>query len=295
MLPHDADGDPPGLFVVPDGRTVYIWAWEVGLARSGDGGATWSRLPLPDGHVEAVAVDPFRPRHLWLQMGSGSPTRIHLYRGADAGSSWREVSAPGTPVAGQFVPMPMAADPEFPGALWIATDHALFHTVDAGRTWDRVGGGLPPAMPVIGIAVSLFDGERILAWRQGTGMYASDDGGRTWRRSTGPFPSGYACHPTFDPLDHRHIYVACSDGLYVSGNGGRTWARGAGIVGATEVLVSTGHPRLAYLAGWDVRDGGFLPHGQLFRTTDGGGTWHPWSGGDLLAGDTIQAIAGVVP
>ena len=61
------------------------------------------------------------------------------------------------------------------------------------------------------------------------------------------------------------------------------------------VLTSTGHPGLAYLVGEDQQATSFFPRGHVFRTTDAGATWQPWAGGDMLASDTIVAIAGVVP
>jgi photosystem II stability/assembly factor-like uncharacterized protein len=293
-LPHDAGSDTPGLLVAPDVRMVYIWKWGVGLTRSLDGGATWSKVPLPSGHIAGVVMDPGRPGHLWLQMGSGGPTHFHLYRSDDGGDSWQEVPTRSMPMAAQQLPVRMASDPRFSGALWIGTDRGLFHTVDGGQTWDHAGGGLPPAMPMDGLAVSPVDQRRILAWREGTGVFSSDDGGKTWLRARSTFSYDYGCHATFDPLDGRHIYLACSSGLYVTRDGGRTWLKGVGITSAISVLASTGHPGLAYLVRPD-QPGFFSRHGLVFRTTDGGATWQSWSGGDMLASDTIDGIAGFVP
>jgi photosystem II stability/assembly factor-like uncharacterized protein len=83
--------------------------------------------------------------------------------------------------------------------------------------------------------------------------------------------------------------------VYFTRDGGRIWSKGVGIASATRVLASTGRPDLAYLVGWNRHITDFLPHGQVFRTTDGGATWQPWSGGDMLTSDTIVAIAGFVP
>jgi photosystem II stability/assembly factor-like uncharacterized protein len=150
-------------------------------------------------------------------------------------------------------------------------------------------------MPVDGLAVSPVDQRHILAWRRYTGVFSSDDGGRTWLRSRSTLSDDYGCRATFDPLDSRHMYLACSADVYFTRDGGRTWSKGVGIGNAVSVLASTGHPGLAYLVGWNRHITDFLPHDQVFRTTDGGATWQPWSGGDMLTSDTIVAIAGFVP
>jgi len=295
-LPQGSQGDTPGLLVAPDGRMIYTWTWATGLTRSGDGGASWSRVPLPGGHIGAVAIDPIRPGRLWLQMtNSGPPPGLRLYRSDDAGDSWHQTSTRGTPIAMQIQPVPMAADPLFSAALWMGTDHGLFHTVDGGSTWTRPGAGLPPTMPVDGLAVAAAGPHRILAWRQYIGVFSSADGGKTWLRSRRTFSIGYGCRATFDPLDSRRTYLACSTGVYTSGDGGRAWSRGPGIKSASMVLASTGHPGLAYLVGEDQQATSFFPRDHVFRTTDAGATWRPWAGGDMLASDTIVAIAGVVP
>ncbi|MGH2410706.1 MAG: WD40/YVTN/BNR-like repeat-containing protein, partial [Chloroflexota bacterium] len=237
-----------------------------------------------------------QPGRLWLQMESGAPAYLHLYRSDNAGGSWQEIPTGGTPMsASPASSLPVASDPRFPGGLWIGSNRGLYHTTDAGQTWEHIGGGLPPTMPIDGLAVSPFDEQRLLAWRNESGLYASDDGGRAWQHSPIPFFGQYTCRATFDPLDRLHIYLACNADVYASDDGGRTWSNGAGRIGVTGILASAGHPGLAYLVGRNRKVSDFLPHGEVFRTTDGGATWQPWAGGDMLASDTIVAIAGVVP
>ncbi len=293
-LPRDDRGDGPGLLVAPGG-TVYIWKQYLVVAKSTDSGATWSRVPLPSKEVQDVVLDPSRPGHLWVDLRSGTPTRLHIYASTDAGDSWQEVPTVGTPIATQPMPLPMAVDPRSNAALWVGTNHGLYHTVDAGKTWVHVGGGLPPALFVDGLAVSPFDTRIILAWREGTGLFSSADGGRTWQRSPGPVAKDSYCRATFDPLNRLHIYLACDAGVYVSDDGGRTWSNGTNIDGDGEVLASHSHPGLAYVVGWDRRSTAIFTLGKVFRTTDGGVTWQPWAGGDMLENDTIVGIAGFVP
>jgi hypothetical protein len=293
-LPRDARGDGPGLLVATGG-TTYVWKQYVVVAKSADGGATWSNLPSPGKEVQDLIPDPRRPGHLWIDVRSGTPTHLHVYESTDAGDSWREVPTLGTPIATQPMPLPMAADPQSADALWVGTNHGLYHTVDAGKTWVHVGGGLPATLFVDGLAVSPFDAQVILAWREGTGMFSSADGGRTWRRSPGTVSRDSYCRATFDPLDRLHIYLSCSAGVYVSDDGGHTWSNRANIASNSAVLASHSHPGLAYVVGWDRRSTAIFTPGKVFRTTDGGTSWQPWVGGDMLESDTIVGIAGFVP
>src|SRR5205085_4151098 len=40
---------------------------------------------------------------------------------------------------------------------------------------------------------------------------------------------------------------------------------------------------------------GLHGRGHVYRTTDGGSTWHVWDGGDLLDEDRITKLAGYLP
>jgi hypothetical protein len=58
------------------------------------------------------------------------------------------------------------------------------------------------------------------------------------------------------------------------------------------LIVSSSHPGLAYVVS---AFSGITVDGRVYRTTDGGSTWHVWDGGDLLDEDRLTNLAGYLP
>nr|WP_201749240.1 glycosyl hydrolase [Micromonospora acroterricola] len=142
---------------------------------------------------------------------------------------------------------------------------------------------------------------------EGTGLYASRDGGRTWR-FLGLRDSGAIGAITVDPADPRRIFVAAAGSLYNGGgdrgvyrstDGGATWARvlaGANeFTGATEVLLDPRDPGRLYAVLWDhrrvpdLRTYGGVGSG-VYRSTDGGASWQRLAGGLPAAGPDVGRI-----
>jgi photosystem II stability/assembly factor-like uncharacterized protein len=128
---------------------------------------------------------------------------------------------------------------------------------------------------------------------EGTGLYASRDGGRHWRL-LGLRDAGAIGAITIDPADPKRIFVAAAGslfnaggdrGVYRSTDGGRTWQRvlagATGYTGATEVLLDGNR---LYAVMWDhrrepdLRTYGGVGSG-VYRSTDGGDTWQRLGGG----------------
>ncbi|SCG41827.1 VPS10 domain-containing protein [Micromonospora coxensis] len=142
---------------------------------------------------------------------------------------------------------------------------------------------------------------------EGTGLYASRDGGRTWR-SLGLRDSGAIGAITVDPADPKRIFVAAAGSLYNGGgergvyrstDGGATWQRvltGTNeFTGATEVLIDPRDADRLYAVLWDhrrtpdLRTYGGVGSG-IYRSTDGGATWARLAGGLPAAGPEVGRI-----
>ena len=149
-LPVDPDPqecDIHRILVHPDrpGRCI-IANGIVGMMKSEDGGASWHRIPMPPqaNYPDAIVLHPDQPDLLFMSAGVGWP------------SHWYELGR---------------------------ARGKIFRSPDAGKTWQRLLGGLPNGQR------ALFSALTIEAWRNGYSLYAADtdgqvfesmDGGESW-------------------------------------------------------------------------------------------------------------------
>lgn len=133
-----------------------------GYAESTDGGDTWSypQEGLAHRYCWSVAVDPADPDTVVVSAARGPgrahsrPAESYVYRREDGGP-WR-VAMDGLPdPAGTF--RPVLASGTTPGTLYLLSNHGLFRSADAGRTWTGrdalpapvTGGGPPRGLAVV--------------------------------------------------------------------------------------------------------------------------------------------------
>jgi hypothetical protein len=155
-----------------------------GVAKSADGGATWTTLAgLPNsGEYTAVALDPANPSRVYaasrLDFYSGV---MAIWRSDDGGATWAQLGA-GLPIHAHVVAL--RADPFRPLTLYAVNDAApasLFMSADGGATWTSIGGGLPAGQRVRDVAVGP-DGATLFAATD-QGVFRSTDRGATWESS----------------------------------------------------------------------------------------------------------------
>lgn len=135
----------------------------------------------------------------------------------------------------------LAESPVRPGLLYVGTDDGnVWRTPDDGRSWENLTSrmpGLPGGTPYIsGIEASHFDTLTFYVavdnHRQNDDkpyLYATHDGGRTFRAITDGLPSDG--HTNFlhvvreDPYNPNLIFVGSSSAVYVSSDRGASWTR----------------------------------------------------------------------
>jgi photosystem II stability/assembly factor-like uncharacterized protein len=62
-----------------------------------------------------------------------------------------------------------------------------------------------------------------------SGVYRSEDGGRSWQRAGGGLPDGGVTALALDPRQPQRLYAAASTGaLYLSEDGAKSWRALAG-------------------------------------------------------------------
>lgn len=248
--------------------------------------------------------------------GESIPRHAHDLAAAQAqelptvGGRWKGVGP--TNIGGRIVSLaldPKRADTLYAaaasGGLWRSTDAgATFHSVWPD-SWTQAMGAVttaPDGTLYVGTGEPNPGGGSITY--EGTGLYRSKDGGRTWT-PLGLRDSGAISAITVDPASPRRIYVAATGSLYNGGgdrgvyrseDGGTSWQRilaGANeFTGATEIVVDG--DRL-YAVLWDhrrrpdLRTYGGVGSG-VFRSTDGGATWQRLGGGLPAEGPDVGRI-----
>jgi len=273
------------------------------VARTRDGGRTWrlTNLSVPEVHdVGEVYIDFLAPsnagsdpRDGWMLVTSTPALGLMLktvYGTGDGGRSWTKLScvsdAPETSTPDS---LPLARYPtgiSFVDALrgWVTLSSRgeivvpAYRTLDGGATWELQDVPVPadyrdgcgdPSPP-------LFWGETGVMLVQlkhpGSGPavvpYVTDDGGSEWKTGK-PLP---VFASSWDFVDSERGWVLAWDGrtLYVTEDGGRTWAQRA-------VDADLKQARLDFVsaeAGWALTQESQDRRQELWRTHDGGSTWH---------------------
>jgi len=207
------------------------------------------------------------------------------------------------------------ASASHPDALLVAfASGGLWRTGNRGGSWTPLFDA--ESTLTLG-AFALGDGEGQTIWvgtgeanssrtsYAGTGVFKSEDGGRTWR-NVGLTDSHHIGRVLVDPRDPRTVYVAAMGhlytenperGVYKTTDGGDTWTRALFVderTGAIDLVQDPKRPDVLYAATWERARApwNFLESGPgsgVWKSTDAGRTWRRLGGG-LPAGDTVGRI-----
>ena len=169
-------------------------ATEAHILRSTDHGTTWTTSPAPclvDG-LGSVSVAATTPAHLWLacasEPGAGNQEKA-VYRSVDAGTSWTEEasnfhSVGAVPGDGYIWSSSLVALDDH-RALLAETRGTLVRTIDGGVTWTPAT-GLPADQELFLRTIVFADATHgwltltVFSGSPDNGLYATDDGGKTW-------------------------------------------------------------------------------------------------------------------
>ena len=214
-----------------------------------------------------------------------------------------------------------AGVPNQPNLFYVgAVNGGVWKSDDYGRTWTPIF-DQQPTQSIGAIAVAASDPNIIYVasgeglhrpdLSVGNGIYKSTDAGKTWTHlglDDGQQIPGLA----IDPRDPNRVFAAVlghpygpssERGLYRSTDGAHTWKKviaGDENTGASDVEIDPSNPDTVYACMWEAREGPWEDnnefngtHGGLFKSADGGETWHPLTNG--LPKDLAQIYAAIAP
>jgi photosystem II stability/assembly factor-like uncharacterized protein len=271
------------LLVAPGESPVVFAATDRGLYRSEDTGAHWSLVPAPLGEpaVWAMAQNPADPRVMFAGTGTHSPAT--LFRSEDAGQHWEErdaAIAPTCPNTGTPRVLSIAVDPLDGRNVWLAIEvDGIRYSGDGGDSWRPLN---HVTKNPDGHSVVVSPGPpKTVFYAVNNEIYRSTDDGTTWDAIgvRDRFPWGHVRNVTLHPADPRTLFAAIGDAtpgvtgaVMRSRDLGDTW----------ETLPLDAEPnstmwRVAIQA--DDPDLVFAAsrYGYLYRSDDGGDSWHKLS------------------
>jgi sortilin (neurotensin receptor 3) len=253
--PAGMSGRVPAIAAVesnPD--VVYVGAAAGGVWKSIDGGLTWTPIfdDQPVASIGAIAIDQANPDVVWVGTGEGNPrnsawTGNGVYRSLDGGKTWSHLGLEKTERIYRIVLHPTDPDVAWVSALgqeWGENpDRGVFKTEDGGKTWkkvlyvdERTGASdlvIDPRNPNK-LFASLWQYRRwpwfFRSGGPGSGLYATYDGGRTWKEITDAdgLPKGnlgrigIAISRSNPDVVYATVEAAKS-ALVRSDDGGKTW------------------------------------------------------------------------
>jgi len=212
-----------------------------GVYRSDDGGKSWRNLGLKASeHIGRIVVDPRNSDTVYVAAQGplwGPGGDRGLYKTTDGGKTWQNVLK----ISENTGVTDVVLDPRNPDILYASAwqrrrhvftyigggpESGIYTSVNAGKTWTRLRGGLPAEMGRIGLAISPADPNLLYATVEaadtGSGTYVSTDGGASWEKRSDFVAQGmYYGQIVCDPKDPERIYLP-NVTLMVSEDGGRT-------------------------------------------------------------------------
>ncbi|HEV7787255.1 MAG TPA: hypothetical protein VGQ28_18075, partial [Thermoanaerobaculia bacterium] len=194
--------------VESDPNVLYVGSAGGGIWKTVNGGATWE--PVFDAQgvqpIGAISVFQANPAIVWA--GTGEANLHHssssgdgVYRSLDGGRTWSHLGLDGTGRIARIL-----LHPTNPDVAWVAAlgptyaespERGVFKTEDGGKSWSKIlyvdaktGAAdlaIDPRNP--GKLYAAMWQHRRWPWifksgGPGSGLYVSQDGGRTWKRRT---------------------------------------------------------------------------------------------------------------
>ena len=235
-----------------DSNVVWVGTGEVLMARSAiagtgvfkstDAGTTWENMGLNDTHhIGRVLIHPTDPNIVYVaaigHRASANEQR-GVFRTVDGGQNWERVLY----INDQTAVIDMVFDPvdastvyatswsrDVEGQNHFGAESGVHKSTDAGKTWQRLKGGLPTGDTVGRLAIDVAPSNPNVVYvvadnQEADGLYRSDDAGQTWKQvNQKPLRVGWDwCEIRVSPDNENELYNI-GQKSFVSVDGGRTF------------------------------------------------------------------------
>jgi photosystem II stability/assembly factor-like uncharacterized protein len=152
-----------------------------GVYKTTDGTAHWSIVNnglIPKEKLDAamalgvnsLVTDPQRPGTVYAGTTNG------LFKTSDAAASWTRIEKG---LADTYISV-LLIDPSNPDVLYAGTRKGVHKTTDAGMSWSESSAGLT-TLNIRAMALSPMDPQTVFAGTNGSGLFRSADGAKTWQ------------------------------------------------------------------------------------------------------------------
>lgn len=234
-----------------DSKTLYVGTAGGGVWKSTNAGASFK--PIFDKYcmsIGALAIDQTNPSTVFVGTGESNMRNTvsignGMYKTTDAGDNWVKVGMDSVEHIAKIIIDPKNPNTIYaaaPGPLWSDSKHrGLYKSTDGGDTWEKIF-YINEKTGCADVAVDPTDPNTVYAttWEfrrlpysfnsggKGSGMYKSQDGGKTWRELTKGLPLkpfGRIALTLAPSAPQKMIAIVESKetGLYISEDGGENW------------------------------------------------------------------------
>lgn len=227
--------------------TGKLWSdsAERGVYRTTDGGKTWS-LVLKGGNLSSgcggMSVDAKNPDVVFASLwdfrrkgwtfrsggeGPDAPSGSGLYRSADGGRTWKEITGGGLPAKpyGRIAVTVAPSDSKVVYAFVEGVKSALYRSADGGSTWERRDDSQMMVWRPFYFANLIVDPnnpDRL--FKTNLRLIQSTDGGKTFS-GTGNTHADF--HDVWiDPNDSKNVIAGDDGGIWYSKDGAESWWKG---------------------------------------------------------------------
>ena len=194
-----------------DYRKVLIASASGGVFKSENAGTTWESIfdKYGAGSIGSIKFDQNNLDVIWIGTGESANRNSSaygdgIYKSIDGGKSFINMGLESTHQIAEIEIHPNNSDVIFVatvGHLWGYTGkRGLFKTIDGGKSWTKIGGGLPsdnktgcteivihpnnPNIMFAGFYHRLRQPASFISGGENGGLYKSIDGGKSWKKIT---------------------------------------------------------------------------------------------------------------